>query len=94
MAGPQKGRVQKSRTRTGKRVEVRELIKELSDRNLAELVEATPKGTAFKGEMRRKCLIEIARREKNARTFLVSKSKAGMKASAPKATTEEVINND
>lgn len=91
MAGAQKARTVKSRTRTGKRVEVRELIKELSDRNLSELVEANPKGTSFKGEMRRKCLIEIARREKNARALLVSKSKVGMKPSTqPQTNTEEV----
>ncbi len=86
MAGPQKARTIKSRTRAGKRVIQRELIKELSMRNLEELVEATPKGTAFKGELRRKCLIEIDRRLKNERAFLVSKSKAGMKKPEPKQT--------
>lgn len=94
MAGPQKARTVKSRTRAGRRVEVRELIKELSMTNLEQLVEANPKGTSFKGELRRKCLIEIDRRLKNERALLVSKSKAGMKKPEPKLTvTIEESNN-
>ena len=91
MAGPQKGRAQKSRARgNGKRIVTRELIKCISTENLEQIVADIPKGTSFKGELRRKCLNEIARREKAQRNLIKSHSKRGTKK--PQPQTEEITN--
>jgi len=84
----QTGRAQKSRTRAGKQIVKRELIKQIPTSNLEAIVAETPKGTSFKGELRRKCLNEIARREKAIRNLIVEHSKAGQKQ-----TTKEEKNN-
>lgn len=91
MAGPQLRRTQKSRARNGRRIEVRELIKSIPTSNLESLIAETEKGTSFKGEMRRKCLNEVARREKLARALIVEHSKAGQKTK-PKTNNEENTN--
>jgi len=90
---PQLKRAQKSRARgTGKRIVERELIHCMTTENLEQILEDTPKGTGFKGEMRRKVIIELDKRAKAQRTLKQSHSKAGMKAK-PQTTTEEVNNN-
>ena len=91
MAGPQLRRAQKSRNRNnGKRIVTRELVKAISTANLEALVAETPKGTSFKGELRRKCLNELARREKAQRNLIVAHSKRGMKK--PTTKTDETTN--
>ena len=76
MAGPQLKRSTTSRHKTTKAKTVnRELIKSLSQSNLEALIVETPKGTSFKGELRRKCLIEIDRRAKAARACIALQSK-------------------
>ena len=92
MAGPQLKRTQKSRARNGKRIEVRELIKSIPTTNVKEIVAETEKGTSFKGEMRRKCLNEIARREKLERALIVEHSKAGQKTKPQTNNNEETTN--
>tara|TARA_R110001606_G_C15256562_1_gene638019 strand:- start:718 stop:987 length:270 start_codon:yes stop_codon:yes gene_type:complete len=77
MAGPQKARSQKSRLKGGKQIVKRELIKQIPTSNLETLIAETPKGTSFKGELRRKCLIELDRRNKSIKNLIVEQSKAG-----------------
>jgi len=79
MAGPQKSRAQKSRTKAGKQIIKRELIKQIPTSNLEAIIAETPKGTSFKGTLRQKCLNEIAKREKALRNLIVEHSKAGQK---------------
>ena len=79
MAGPQLSRTQKSRTKSGKQIVKRELIKQIPTSNLETIIAETPKGTSFKGELRRKCLIELDRRNKSLRNLIVEHSKAGQK---------------
>ena len=92
MAGPQKFRAQKSRTRNGKRIVKRELIKCISTSNLEAIVADIPKGTSFKGEVRRKCINELAKRYKAARNLIVEHSKAGQKPKPQTKNNEEKTN--
>lgn len=93
MAGPQLRKAQKTRARgNGKRIVTRELIKSIPTSNLETIVAETPKGTSFKGEMRRKCLIELARREKSERSLIVEHSKAGQRTKPQTNNNEEITN--
>ena len=62
---PQTKRATKSRARNnGARIVERQLIHCITTENLEKMLEETPKGTAFKGEMRRKVQIELDKRTK------------------------------
>lgn len=88
---PQTKRATKSRARNnGARIVERELIHCITTENLNKMIEETPKGTPFKGEMRRKVLIELDKRAKASRSLTQTHSKAGMKAKPTTTNTEEV----
>lgn len=78
--GVQLSRATKSRTKAargskGKRIWTRQLVHCISRENLEQLIKDTEKGTKFKGELRRKALNELARRDKQVRLLNKTKPK-------------------